>query len=163
MISSFPQFVPNDACLHCEGCCRFIDTNTCFKPKVADSEICPEFKKHVDKDNFFATCQYNDRVKCEFFNPSNNKCEVYNVRPFECRLYPFLLVKKNNGIVLGVHLSCPYVLDNHNTKQFDEYVLRLKQFFQVHQADEFLKGIETLAGDYSQYSDEIEELSVIQN
>lgn len=48
---------------------------------------------------------------CFYLDLEDNKCNVYQNRPFECRLYPFLINKRNESqsVCLAIDPNCPYV------------------------------------------------------
>ena len=93
-----------------------------------------------------------------------NKCGVYTGRPFECRLYPFLLTRsdKNGRVTLSVHLSCPYVQQSRYSAEFEKHVGILKAYLSGEERARFLRDNPALVGDYSEYRDEIEELFTLE-
>ena len=82
------QFVPSDYCLKCVGCCRFLENPTIWAPQG------------------FRLVKNNNGYLCEHLKEENNRCAIYPQRPLDCRLYPFLLVKKGGSLQLGLHESC---------------------------------------------------------
>lgn len=58
---------------------------------------------------------------CEFLNQNNNDCQVYEKRPFECVMYPFLLIRRIDTLDLAAHLACPYVKEMIGYEQFKKY------------------------------------------
>ena len=124
------QFVPREYCLKCQGCCRFSQMNSVWLPCLLDEEI----QELLDKKNIPpATLTKEKRILpvpnpqgqegfvCAFFNTPENKCRIYNFRPFECQLYPFLLNLRQKKVILTVDLNCPYVRENLNSSAFKEY------------------------------------------
>ncbi len=59
---------------------------------------------------------------CPFLNTENNKCKIYKNRPFECRLYPFLINKTDDKVFLAVDANCPYMEKEINSKRFKKHV-----------------------------------------
>jgi Fe-S-cluster containining protein len=50
--------------------------------------------------------------KCVFLK--NHKCKIYDRRPIECKLYPWLLNWNGKKLTLQLHPNCP---DKHNFEQ----------------------------------------------
>jgi len=46
---------------------------------------------------------------CPFFDEETKKCTIYNLRPLDCILFPFTLVRRNGKIYLGIvnEKMCP--------------------------------------------------------
>ena len=170
MLKNLPQFVPSSVCLACDGCCRFKDEHSAWRPKVSSEEILENVsqekglaeiifsKESVASDGHLKTRNAHGPCHCTFFNLEKNTCGIYSQRPFECQLYPFLLIKKDAGMVIGVHLNCPYVQEKRHTEIFDNYVSVLKQYFKESQGADFIRRNLSLAGDYSAYQEEIEDI-----
>lgn len=163
MFSDFPQFVPQKVCLSCRGCCRFREAQSVWRPKVAPEEIeASAYKNDLTpapaQDGRIRTVRQQGQNCCTFLDLQTNQCGIYAGRPFECRLYPFLLMKKNGGAVVGVHLSCPYVQEFRYSAEFEKYTDVLKMYLSGEKTARFLRGNPALAGDYSAYGEEIEEL-----
>ena len=123
------QFVPSEACLKCQGCCRFREANSVWSPCLLDEEIL----ELIDKPGIpAASLSIWRRINpvpdpagggflCPFLKKDENKCCIYAIRPFECQLYPFLLSMRGRKALLTVDLNCPYVRDNINEALFKEY------------------------------------------
>lgn len=108
------QIIPKHYCLKCSGCCRFSDKETMWSAHLLKEEIA-EGRKNIK----LIPCK--EYYICNFFGFDDNKCRVYKNRPFECRIYPFLLKKDNKKVYLSLDLKCPFV-DNHlNTAEFKKY------------------------------------------
>ncbi|MFH1062483.1 MAG: YkgJ family cysteine cluster protein [Candidatus Omnitrophota bacterium] len=107
-------YLNSEFCLQCKECCKFEDDIWLPHLLKADEKAlgisCVQAKKGADS-----------RLVCKFLEEAEHKCAVYEKRPFECALYPFLLVKHGNSLDLVVHLGCPYILNTVNCKEFEQY------------------------------------------
>ena len=148
------QFVPQEACLNCQGCCRFTQQDSAWVPALLNEEIELFLSQGV------AAAMITPRKKlkivpfprqeiyiCPFFNYEANKCKVYQRRPLECQLYPFLicaqyapgtsnLSQDNAGsgrirkIYLAADSNCPYCQEKEKTPEFKEYTRYLISLLQ---------------------------------
>ena len=168
MLKNLPQLVPQEVCLSCDGCCRFKEHDSQFRPKVTKEEV-DQIHAHrgslaekifskgmVDENNYLRTAECMGGFHCTFFNTHDHTCGICETRPFECQLYPILLIKKGEGITVGVHLNCPYVQEKRDSLLFEDYILRLKEFLLKDENLEFLQRNISVAGEYSAYQSEIE-------
>ncbi len=164
MIKGFKQFLLSDVCLSCLGCCRFKDEKSEWRAKVGSKEVegCKEILKCLDERNYLKTQKDGDVNLCSFLHSEENVCAIYDSRPFECQLYPFILIKDKGEIGVYVHLSCPYVQDNLNSEVFAEYVKYLKIFFQEKDVHLFLQQNKEIVGDYLNCRDEFQMLFILE-
>ncbi|MCK5581260.1 MAG: YkgJ family cysteine cluster protein [Candidatus Omnitrophica bacterium] len=168
MLQGMKQLVPSKVCLSCEGCCRFSEAKSEWRPRIMEEEKVgvakPELvekiflKGSVDEKKMISTIPFGERHICRFLTPQSNACGIYHGRPFECQLYPFLLMRKEPGVAVAVHLSCPYVQDAFGSSVMDEYIEYLKEFFQQKEVLSFVRRNKELVVDYSNCLGEIEEL-----
>ncbi len=122
------QFVAREFCLACHGCCRFAQPDTIWSPCLLQEDVRQLVKHKIpflpataghkikvvyDKDR--------DTFICGFLNPGSNRCGIYAFRPFECRLYPFLLNRRGEKIFLAVDAQCPGVGKNVKSAHFKKY------------------------------------------
>ena len=141
------QFVPSEYCLKCQGCCRFREENSVWAPCLLEEEIVdfadnkeiPAVSVSIDKRLLLVNDPKGEGFICPFLNIGDNKCKVYEKRPFECQLYPFLLNLRGKKIILTVDLNCPYIREKMNTPEFKEYVECLTEFLNSPQQIEILK------------------------
>lgn len=166
-----PQWVPEKVCLACDVCCRFTDVDSFWRPKVAKGEPIEEYftkEGSAVKELFFSPCgrlkavKDEDTCPCVFFQRESNECKVYMQRPLECRIYPFLLLKKSKGVAVGVHLACPYVTEKYGTEEFDESVKEVQRFLHAPEMHFFITENTCLAGEYLGYEDQIQELFILE-
>jgi Fe-S-cluster containining protein len=127
------QFVPEYVCLNCDGCCRFLEEDSMWQPALLEEEAKLYSKDSACKDGVSRDKKINPQCSkgsfyCYFFDIRDNKCKVYQNRPFECRLYPFLINRTEEGTYLAVDLKCPFIKDKLNKKEFKEYLNYLISF-----------------------------------
>jgi Fe-S-cluster containining protein len=170
MIQDIPQFVPSKVCLSCEGCCRFKEEASPWRPKISREEvdrICRAGKKStaknlfqdvVDEQGYIKAHKSQGAYRCRFLDLRNNRCRIYTRRPFECRLYPFLLTQDKKQTLVWVHLSCPYIQERWDTEAFDQHVGHLKKFFAREDVAASLNRNSFLPEDYPEYRDELKYL-----
>ena len=171
MFASLKQFVPQEVCLSCDGCCRFKEHDSSWRPQMTKEEIDRNAqskladlilsKDSIEHNGYIKTVPCHGQHLCSFFNPEHNTCRIYTHRPFECQLYPFVLTKHNGQAKVSVHLSCPHIERTRTTAEFREYVSYLKEYFQQSSVRNFLKHNPALIGDYSEYSHELEDLFMV--
>ena len=110
------QYVSSDYCLSCLGCCRYNSNSSIWSPNLLEQE-----KRELGLEKI-ELIPINESYICRFLNLENNQCRIYKKRPLECRLYPFLLNSCAEKLYLSVHLSCPFVKDKINSKEFKKYL-----------------------------------------
>lgn len=166
MFKDMQQFLSSDVCLSCEGCCRFDKNKSDWRPKIGKSEepVISDYlvssekiatRLVVEKGGYLEDKLCHGMYACKHFNPEDTTCGIYEVRPFECRLYPFVLTRLNNKVEVSVHLTCPYVQRTKDTREYYQYVEYLKEFFNKPEVGAFLKNNLHLFGKYSGYEDEL--------
>jgi len=162
------QFVPQDFCLKCKGCCRFKEKESVWSPCLLDEEVLdlidkpgiPAASISAGRKLLLVPEKEGELFLCPFLNPADNNCQIYKIRPFECQLYPFLLNMRHGKIFLTVDINCPYVKDRLDSPEFREYALCLTKLLnskkvltmlkdnpQVLQAYEDVLNIVELEGD----------------
>ena len=109
----------------------------------------------LDAQAYIKTIQTCGEHFCQFLKGEDNTCGIYNKRPFECSLYPFILSKTPEAVKVYVHLSCPYVQDYLSRAIYDNYVAYLKEFFRREDIRQFLSRNKDMFHDYSSYAPEL--------
>jgi len=157
------QFVPQEVCLKCQGCCRFREQDSVWSPCLLDEDIqnlldrkIPPATLSLDKKIVPVPNPQGEGYLCAFLEAPANKCLVYDIRPFECRLYPFLLSLRNRKIYLTVDLNCPFAKDKINSQEFKDYVKYLSDFLNAPAQLELLKENPHLLAAYEDVLDVIE-------
>lgn len=130
------QFVPQEFCLKCRGCCRFKEANSVWSPCLLDEEI----QRLLDKPGIpAASISIDRRIQpiansdgadfiCPFLKIQSNQCQIYDLRPFECQLYPFLINLRKGKVLLTVDLNCPYVYEKINSPEAKDYIVYLTDY-----------------------------------
>lgn len=159
------QFVPSEFCLKCKLCCRFSQQDSIWSPCLLDEEI----QALLDKKDISSTYisskhrlflisnpQKQESYICPFLNIADNKCRIYDFRPFECQLYPFLINFRHNKIILTVDLNCPYLREHLNAKESKEYTEYLTAFLNNPGQIKILKNNPHLLINYEEISNNLE-------
>jgi Fe-S-cluster containining protein len=111
------QCIPQKVCLECRGCCRFASADSPWSPALLKSEITSLAKK---------TRLVYDRRQgnyiCAALDVEDNRCKLYRFRPFDCRLYPFLLNRQADKVFLALDLHCPFAQNNLDTPTFQKHI-----------------------------------------
>ena len=166
MFRSKKQFVSSKACLACDGCCCFGEEKSFWRPKITLEEreqaagldsietVFPDGT--VDDSGCITAIPGAYNYVCTFFNVEDHTCGIYNRRPFDCQLYPFLLVKVEGRIFLGVHMNCPYVQEHLDSEDYKKYVAYLRKFFTQDDVTDFLQKNHQIIGEYLGSMEEID-------
>ncbi len=168
---SLKQFVPSEVCLKCDGCCRYKEADSAWRPKLgADDQkslaALITAGDVLDAQGYVKTIQACGKHFCRLLNGADNTCGIYTKRPFECSLYPFIISKTPDAVRVYAHLSCPYVQDHLPPSlmgcrpggpraDFDAHVAYLKEFFHRAEISEFLSRNKAMFHDYSPYAPEL--------
>lgn len=158
------QFVPEEVCLKCRGCCRFSESNSVWLPCLLDEEIVgladkkgiPAVSLSLDKRIMPDALEGKEGFVCPLLNIEDNKCTIYNSRPFECQLYPFLLSLRQKKVLLTIDLNCPYIQDKINTQELKEYTRYLTDLLNSSQQLKLLKDNPQIIQAYAEVLDVIE-------
>ncbi len=140
---SAPSFPPQEFCLACQGCCRFQDSRSPWRPKVYPNEervSAPQGLLSADQEGYLRTRCVQGVWLCDHLDARTNHCQVYPWRPFECVLYPFLLIKNRNGIAVAVHLACPYVQGKKDLSCFQDAFAQVQRFLEQKEVQDFLRS-----------------------
>lgn len=82
-------------CLRCDICCRFPERNSPLVPFFLNKE-----KLETTPGFFGFGTHYGSRIDvvrygngyiCPYFIPEKNLCKIYEKRPLDCRLYPYMV------------------------------------------------------------------------
>ena len=130
------QFVPEEFCLKCQGCCRFSQINSVWSPCLLDEEIqalldkegIPPVSVSIDRRIQPVPILGKEGFVCPLLDISDNKCKIYHLHPFECQIYPFLINVRKDKVLLTVDLNCPYAASKIDSQEAKDYILYLASF-----------------------------------
>jgi Fe-S-cluster containining protein len=115
------QLIPDGYCMRCRGCCRFSRRQGPWLVHLLDAE-----KGLRDKIGIVEHAVKEEApFRCSSLDADTNACAIYGFRPFECRLYPFVLNRKDSRFFLSVDRNCPYVKEQEHSETFTAYAARL--------------------------------------
>lgn len=119
---SLLQIVPSAACLRCDVCCRFPEKDSFLRPFFTADEIQAAVVAGLASELFprsegaqieLVPNPAGEGCVCPAFDSNTSQCRIYDVRPLDCRLYPFALMwdAGHTQVVLGWDTKCPYMRD----------------------------------------------------
>jgi len=109
----FLKNVLKDNCLKCDICCRFPEKYSPLIPFFLHSEMV-EAKYFPCIGSHYGcridTVSYKDHYSCPNFSEKTNGCNIYEKRPLDCRLYPFMITYDEDykNVILVIDRNCPY-------------------------------------------------------
>ncbi len=120
MTGSPLQIVPSQVCLQCDVCCRFPEPDSVLRPFFTADERRAAMAAGVSSEYFpqeqggpvaLAPHPTGEGYLCPAFDPQTSHCRIYDVRPLDCRLYPFAMMwdAAHQGVVLGWDSKCPFM------------------------------------------------------
>ncbi|MDD5348130.1 MAG: YkgJ family cysteine cluster protein [Candidatus Omnitrophica bacterium] len=113
------QCIPQGYCHTCTGCCRFAAADSCWVPRLLEEETKEFAGLRVVQDSPAA------QFRCEFLDPGANACRVYDRRPFECQLYPFVLCRRGTRTFVCADPACVFVRENKHRPEFQAFARQL--------------------------------------
>ena len=158
-----PEIMTSAQCLACRACCLFHQPHGDWSPRLTPEDVTGLMAATSD----VAWCDGSDRIvlkpchgdqACSFINIEDHHCRVYAARPFECRLYPFLLSSEKSGFKLYAHLSCPGIDQLRAAGVWDGAVAKIRAFFSRADVQSFVQQHAVNFPDYSLSQDETEEV-----
>ncbi|TAJ27700.1 MAG: DUF2156 domain-containing protein, partial [Nitrospirae bacterium] len=114
------QLVPSRVCLTCDVCCRFPEQESFLRPYFTAEEIRRAVAMGLDPASFpdQAGCQIRvvpnpsgEGYLCPAFDSVTAHCRIYEVRPFDCQIYPLALMWSDDRreVLLGWDSKCPFM------------------------------------------------------
>ncbi len=157
------QLIPQEVCLKCRGCCRFKQMDSAWSPCLLDEEIqdlldqkIPPAFISADKKLLPIPEPQGVGFICPFLEAKDNKCKIYELRPFECQLYPFLIHLRGKKVILTLDLNCPYVREHLKSVGFKIYTDYLINFLNSPAQTKILKDNPQIIQAYEEVMDIIE-------
>lgn len=135
---TLPQLVSGSTCFRCDVCCRFPESDSFLRPYFTRDEITeavaqgiPElsFPDHSGSQINLVANPRDEGYLCPAFDAESGHCGIYDVRPFDCQLYPLALMWDESGqeVLLGWDTKCPFMREAvpHSIHQHAESVTAL--------------------------------------
>lgn len=164
------QIIHHEQCKRCRECCRFRENRQDFAPIFTTEEIetissvvetLPEFLPFKQTENIFQIrlkkAKYEDPVYpyvCPFLDEENYQCSIYDVRPFDCRIWPFILLKvSETGDVQLAHFTgnACLALEEVSAEDFRAYEAYMEQYVTSVEFLNFLKEHPELIWEYESH------------
>jgi len=156
------QITSKDICLKCRTCCIFDKKDSYFAPIFTPNE-----KEGVDKLNLDFSYSftkkgniwqimledYGEMTKCPFLDTKTWLCRIYESRPFDCKIFPYILMwdEKEENVTLGCfNGECPG-LGITDEKARTDYRRRLLNEFETKEAEDLLINFPELIWKKEQY------------
>lgn len=117
-----PQIVPSQVCLSCEVCFRIPERHSPFRPFFTESEIQQAIALGINGSHFSDSVgsqvepvpnPFGEGYLCPAFDPETSPCRIYEVRPLDCQIYPFVVMwdEERQAVHLGWDTKCPFLID----------------------------------------------------
>ncbi|MDD5019575.1 MAG: YkgJ family cysteine cluster protein [Candidatus Omnitrophica bacterium] len=165
------QLVPQEVCLSCDGCCRYAQAASVWSPLFLFEEIQELTQKNLVPSCIFSHAKgsfhkaaridlvaHGDHFICPCFDEKTRQCKIYLYRPLDCRLYPFLLVRQEGRLALGVDMKCPYIREHLEEAPTREYTKDLQDFLS---SPEFRIIAQNDPGIFQEYPSDVQVLAVL--
>jgi Fe-S-cluster containining protein len=157
--ASLPQVVPQALCLVCDVCCRFPEPTSFLAPYFTGEEI--EVGKRLGLSPNWFSDPHGSKIKlapngegcrCPNFDPATHRCAIYELRPLDCRLYPFALYWDEAGkeVLLGMDTKCPFIRDDANQPALRLDAGEVRRFVESNEIVQLLSEHPLLIGPFQQ-------------
>jgi Fe-S-cluster containining protein len=151
------QIVHHEQCKRCRECCRFRANRQDFAPIFTVEELqairevresLPEFLPFKETTNVYQIrlkeAEHSDPAYpyvCPFLDEENYQCTIYDVRPFDCRIWPFIVLKNDEGKISLQHFTgnACLALQEVSPEDFREYEAYMEKLVSSSSFLEFLK------------------------
>lgn len=159
----FPNVVTSQQCLECRGCCAFAHSGGDWSPRLTPEDasmlagVFPG-KEWQDGEERVALVSSSRGQACFFLDEADHRCRAYGVRPYECRLYPFLLSLEDGVVRVYAHLSCPALADMLKKKDWRRSISAVRVFFQQDKTLGWVRQYATHLVDYRPFLAEMKYL-----
>jgi len=99
---------------------------------------------------------------CAFFNPSDHKCGIYDVRPLDCSIYPVIVTREKNGrrVLMGVDTKCPALTRPEIAKRVTGHLQAVQRVLETPEVAVVLQAHPEFISEYQEEARELRELSL---
>ena len=134
------QLISSEDCEKCrDKCCEYSRAYENSAPVISDSHMKRLVGKGIAKNSFRRKGKgWMIRLesgafssKCPFYVDIKKKrvCLIYQDRPFECMIFPFVVMRRSGRTVLGLYnkdTNCHVTRRMEGSRKFDDYIRSLK-------------------------------------
>jgi len=117
----FDFLFDQNACFSCDGNCCSGESGYIWVGKDEIENIAKFLEIDIDKfiKDYLKKIRYKYTIKevvidgrynCLFFDPKTKKCEIYPVRPNQCRTFPFWQKYRDSKNIEEVKRECPGII-----------------------------------------------------
>ena len=161
--TQIPQIVTSQDCQACRVCCFFNDPGGDWPPRLTPEDAaallkCAPQGAWRDGCDRIALKDVGGVHYCSLLDEKGYSCQVYASRPFECRLYPFVISREKNGFKVYAHLSCPVVGQAQADPRWEARAAAIRDFFTQADVKKFVHENAASFPDYSHFGAEVEEV-----
>ena len=166
------QIISHQDCMSCvDPCCRFHKTLTEFAPLFSAEEYhritartkdASVFKKIDEKTYTVHLVQGEGKfLTCPFLK-DGKLCGIYDIAPFDCKVWPFNLMKDREKVFLVVDLEeyCPGLERNMKLGAVKHYIDYMIRYFQSPAKKAMLKKYPSMILEYSNSLTKLQEIKV---
>ena len=158
--ATLSQIIPSEVCFSCDVCCRFLEADSPLAPIFTGAETekvvaagadASLFRPQADeKSSQVQLKPYKDFYICPFFDPETSHCTIYPMRPLDCQLYPFALMRSEDRkkVVLGVDTLCPFGEEHLETEAFQRHIRDVINYIESEEVTAQIAANWCIIGDY---------------
>lgn len=117
------KILSKETCKNCKFCCSFkrqsLWETPLFSAKQKDFlqnkypfskfKLVKDDVFTIDLDNSYKTNDENEEAKCYFLDTNNGCILSKDEKPFDCSIWPFRLMKKQDKLVIALTPTCPAI------------------------------------------------------
>ena len=144
-------------CKKCRECCKFEKDEIYFAPLFTRGEIerlknKASFKPYKNSDEIFQIelIKSGPIYVCPYLNNREHICKIYENRPFDCKIWPFIFMKdkKGNLVLACFHKDMCRVVGNMSDKEFEGYREETMGWLEKSKMVDYIRMHKELAWDY---------------
>ena len=108
-------------CSACPGFCCSSKTRAILTPE--EGEFFKDYAEEVQTSHgTLKVLKQKNNGKCIFYDENTHVCSIYEKRPFDCRMYPYVIAYRNNKVeFLLDDTYCPRIQDcTHEKVESDQ-------------------------------------------
>ena len=163
-----------ESCQKCRTCCKFEKKDRYFTPMFTKAEAEKIEKAHGPQELIkpykgSANVFHVDAIKskeepgiyvCPYLDEKTQLCRIYEIRPIDCRIWPFMFMKTKQG---KLELACwdrdsCCISENMPDEEFNALKEKILKQLEKEGMIEFVKKNHEFAWDYENYTFVVKEI-----